>query len=432
MPRNGSIDIPHVAVTDHYIRKRPMAEAEVSKITAFLGMKCYNNDHPDAITKARGFMEFYERYTPSASLLDSALLYIGKQADIESSQKQNRDFIRAWYLKNDFNKVISYATVPPANITDAWTAYRIGEAYYQSGRKENALPWYKRATEIWKFSLDFQNKYGTCLLALGKINEAKQVFEFIRSQNPNYVSANTNLGFIYMQQGNGTMAYDLLSRANELDPDHEQTLINLAVWHYGNKQYDKARKRLQHLLLKHPDNEQAKMMIADLDRIKLYLDLGTGINANTSLLGGGVDYHITQDISLNAGIGLLSTWGTKFYFGGKGYLKPCHKGWAFGAGATYNTGVSNIATKVETVNGQQLVELELLPQANIYASAYKYWGLGRGRKSRFYLQLGISRAVTQKKFNQLSGPPITSDAATIYRWLAPGGLIVGLGFSFGT
>lgn len=267
MPRNGSIDIPHVAVTDHYIRKRPMAEAEVSKITAFLGMKCYNNDKPDAITKARGFMEFYERYTPSASLLDSALLYIGKQADIESAQKQNRDFIRAWYLKNDFNKVISYATAPPANITDAWTAYRIGEAYFQTGQKDKALPWYKRATDIWKYSLDFQNKYGTCLLALGKINEAKQVFEFIRSENPNYLSANTNLGFIYMQQGNGTMAYDLLSRANELDPDHEQTLINLAVWHYGNKQYDKARKRLQHLLLKHPGNEQAKMMIADLDRL---------------------------------------------------------------------------------------------------------------------------------------------------------------------
>lgn len=165
---------------------------------------------------------------------------------------------------------------------------------------------------------------------------------------------------------------------------------------------------------------------------KLYLDLGTGINANTSLLGGGVDYHITQDISLNAGIGLLSTWGSKFYFGGKGYLKPCHKGWAFGAGATYNTGISNLSTKVETINGQQLVELELLPQANLYAAAYKYWGLGRGRKSRFFMQLGISKSVTQKKFNQLSGPPITSDAAAVYRLLSPGGIIVGLGFSFGT
>jgi hypothetical protein len=164
----------------------------------------------------------------------------------------------------------------------------------------------------------------------------------------------------------------------------------------------------------------------------LYIDLGTGINANTSMLGGGLDYHITSDISLNAGIGLASSWGTKFYFGGKGYLKPCHKGWAFGAGGTYSSGISNFTTKLETIQGQEEVELNLLPQANIYVSAFKYWGLGRGRKSRFFLQLGYSRSVTQKKFNQISGSPVTSNSASVIKLLSPGGIILGLGFSFGT
>jgi len=180
------------------------------------------------------------------------------------------------------------------------------------------------------------------------------------------------------------------------------------------------------------DGAQRSERSANRSCPRLYLDLGTGINANTSLLGGGVDYHITQDISLNGGIGLLSTWGTKFYFGGKGYLKPCHKGWAFGAGVTYNTGASSFTTKVETLQGQELVELELLPQVNVYAAAYKYWGLGRGRKSRFYLMMGISKAVTQKKFNQISGSPITATSASVIRFIAPGGIILGLGFSFGT
>jgi predicted CXXCH cytochrome family protein len=269
MPRNSSIDIPHVAVTDHYIRKKPMAEEEAKKITAFLGMKCYNNDKPDAITTARGFMEFYERYAPSAGLLDSALLYIGKQADVEAVKKQNRDYIRAYYLKKDFAKVISYATaLKPAAVADAWTAYRIGEAYFQTGDHEAALPWYQRATEIWKFSLDFQNKYGTCLLALHKLPEAQKVFEFVIAENPNHISAATNLGFIYMQQGNNTMSYDFLMRANNLDPDYEQNLINMAVWHYNNKQPDMARKRLEHLLRKHPANEQAKAMLLDLEGMR--------------------------------------------------------------------------------------------------------------------------------------------------------------------
>jgi hypothetical protein len=264
MPRNGSIDIPHVAVTDHYIRRRPLVDTEAKKITAFLGMKCYNNDKPDAITTARGFMEFYERYTPSKGLLDSALRYIMLQPDAEA-KKQNRDLIRAYYLLQDYAKVISYAqSLQPSAITDAWTAYRIGEAYYQSDDAHKALPWYKRATEIWPNALDFNNKYGTCLLALNKLPEAQKVFEFVLSQLPRHVSANTNLGFIYMQQGNGTMAYDYMMRANAVDPDYEQNLINLAVWHYSNQQFDKARKRLEHLLQKHPENERARAMLVDL------------------------------------------------------------------------------------------------------------------------------------------------------------------------
>ena len=265
MPHNGSIDIPHVAVTDHYIRKRPLNDTAEKKITAFLGLQCFNNDKVDAITIARGYMEFYERYNQNKGLLDSAIFYLNKQADAEAKQKQNRDYIRAYYLLNDFAKVANYASqLQPANINDAWAAYRAGEAYFTLQQFDKALPWYKRSTEIWKYSLDFQNKYGTCLLAMNKLDEAKKVFDFILTENPDHVSANTNIGFLYMQQGNKVMAYNYLIHANDLDPDHEQTLINLAVYYHNNQQNDRAKKCLQHLLKKHPANAQAKAMLADL------------------------------------------------------------------------------------------------------------------------------------------------------------------------
>jgi Tfp pilus assembly protein PilF len=267
MPHNGSIDIPHVAVTDHFIRKRPVDDTTQKKITAFLGMKCFNNDKPDAITIARGYMEFYERYAHSKGLLDSALLYLDKQKEIESSQKQNRDYIRAYYLLNDFEKVIAYTgQTNPESVNDAWTAYRIGEAYFQIMRVDSALPWYRRSTEIWKYSLDFENKYGICLLALNRITQATKVFEFVISENPSHISANTNLGYICMQQGKNTMAYDYLMRADRIDPDYEQNLVNLAVWYHNNQKPDLARKQLVHLLQKHPDNQNAKEMLSDLDK----------------------------------------------------------------------------------------------------------------------------------------------------------------------
>ena len=265
MPHNSSIDIPHVAVTDHYIRKRPLSAAEEQKITAFLGMKCFNNEHPDAITTARAYMEFYERYNPNKGLIDSALHYLGLQQKEEAAQKQNRDYIRAYYLLNNYAQVLTYAAaLQPAAIKDAWTAYRIGECYYQMQQPQQALPWYTRATQIWPQSLDFQNKYGACLLTTGKTGEALKVYTYILAENPDYTVANTNLGFIYMQEGNSTMAYNYLRRALELDPDSEQALINIAVWYHNEHLPDKAKSSLQHLLKKHPDNARAKAMLIDL------------------------------------------------------------------------------------------------------------------------------------------------------------------------
>lgn len=265
MPKNGSIDIPHVAVTDHYIRKRPVAAKEQDEITAFLGLECYNNDNVDAITKARGFMEFYERYNPNKGLIDSALKYINKAPEIEATEKQNRDFIRAYFVLNDYAKVISYAAqLKPESLTDAWTAYRIGESYYQTGSADKAVHWYQRAVEILPHALDFQNKYGSCLLALQNTADAKRTFLFILNENPKYASAHTNLGFIYMQEGNNAMAYDHLAKAILYAPDNKQAMINIAVWYHANARDAEAKKTLQRLLKKYPDNEQAKAMLGDL------------------------------------------------------------------------------------------------------------------------------------------------------------------------
>ncbi len=265
MPHNGSIDIPHVAVTDHYIRKNPANKEEVKKITAFLGMKSYNNDNPDAITYARSFMEFYERYTPSDALLDSAIYHLNKESKREQEEKQNKDFIRAYFLKKDYPKVIGYASqLDPSKMKDAWACYRVGESYVEQNMPEKALPWYEKCVSILPNSLDFENKYGICLLMLGQEQKAFQVFQKIIQENPNHISANTNLGYLYMQQGNATMAYDRLLYAQMLDPDYEQNLINLAVWYHNSNRNNDAAKCLEHLLKKHPKNEQAKMMLADL------------------------------------------------------------------------------------------------------------------------------------------------------------------------
>ena len=265
MPKNGSIDIPHVAVTDHYIRRKPIAEDEQNEIKEFLGLACYNNDNVDAITQARGFMEFFERYNDNDALIDSALKYLDQQREVEATEKQNRDYIRAYYLRNNFSKVIDLAAnLLPDNMNDAWTAYRIGEAYYQSDQKQQALVWYKRAITIQPYTLDYQNKYAVCLLALGVVNDAKETFKMMLEENPNNSPAHTSLGYIYMQEGSNTLAYDHLKKAVVLAPDNIQALINISVWYHLNNRDGDAQKILERLLKKYPNHKQAKAMLLDL------------------------------------------------------------------------------------------------------------------------------------------------------------------------
>lgn len=163
----------------------------------------------------------------------------------------------------------------------------------------------------------------------------------------------------------------------------------------------------------------------------LYITTSTGLNNNTGILGFSLDVPVGKHISLDAGPG-IGSWGFKLYAGAKYYLDSCQRGWAFGTGITYSTGVSNLHQNLPTVDGNtEAVILNENAQANILFAAYKYWTLGK-RYNRFYLELGWSVKVTScDKFNQISGTPITSDAASVINLIAPGGPIAAVGLSFG-
>jgi len=161
-----------------------------------------------------------------------------------------------------------------------------------------------------------------------------------------------------------------------------------------------------------------------------YIALSGGFNNNTGIIGVNLDWAVADHFALDAGVG-ISTWGEKLYLGGKYFLKPCHLGWAFGTGITYNTGESDFHDNLETVDGDtEPVELKLNSQTNVLLAAYRYWNLGKG-SSRFYLELGYSIALSSDKFIQIAGTPISDNSTRAINLISPGGLIAAIGFSFG-
>jgi hypothetical protein len=162
---------------------------------------------------------------------------------------------------------------------------------------------------------------------------------------------------------------------------------------------------------------------------KLYLGFGTGINFSTGLLGVNVDIPVVEGFSLSTGAG-ISSWGYKVYGEARYAFKPCNRGWAVGTGLTLNTGLEDFQAEMPTTFGTRLVTMDLNPKTNLFICGYHFWNMGK-RNHRFYLQFGYSIPLSNNDYTIKSGDVLTSDGAAVMDVLSPGGLILGIGFSFG-
>ncbi|MGB0178254.1 MAG: hypothetical protein ACPF9D_13900, partial [Owenweeksia sp.] len=72
MPASGPVDIPHVTVHDHYVRKPLKVKTDTTGISRFLGLTAINNPNPDLRSKTLAYLQQYERFDPFPYYLDSA------------------------------------------------------------------------------------------------------------------------------------------------------------------------------------------------------------------------------------------------------------------------------------------------------------------------------------------------------------------------
>lgn len=272
MPKSGSTDIPHVSITDHFIRK-PGTKNNIEQIKKFIKLVAINEKSPAPEILAEGYMNQYEKFGSSAALLDSAEKYLSAQS-VEEIKSNFNLLVRLYFLKNDFEKIIFYSSKFPFSVLlnellnqvsysneDAWTCYRIAEAFAQNGKINDAFLFYKKATELAPLHPDFLNKLAGTLMAQNKRDEAKNIYEKIIVENPKIASAWCNLGFIcFLEQDFGN-AEENYSRALALDPDYELAWLNKAQLYLTQGRKNEAKNILLMLLEKNPKNEKVRSLL---------------------------------------------------------------------------------------------------------------------------------------------------------------------------
>lgn len=270
MPRNKTIDIPHVVTTDHFIRI-PVDREEVTTIREFLTLASINEPRPDDWTRGVAFLNYYEKFVQDPVYLDSAKHYLadGTPADISANFGA---LVRWAFLKNAYDVVVRYVTNanhhPVENrsaynsMEEGWTAYRIGESYYKTGDLTNATAWLKRAVGYLPYQLDFRNRYASVLQDAGNSSEAAAQYEFILTENPGHVSACVDYGYLFLTRMDQPLRSEALyNQALRYDPDHIQAMINKSGLMVIKGQTASAIELLKRVLVLDPGNGQAKKML---------------------------------------------------------------------------------------------------------------------------------------------------------------------------
>jgi hypothetical protein len=163
---------------------------------------------------------------------------------------------------------------------------------------------------------------------------------------------------------------------------------------------------------------------------KYYVGISGGMNNPPGYFGVLGEYAFTGQWSGVTGVG-MSTWGPKVFLEGRRYFKPCNRGWAAAGGLTYSFGTQKLhIPSVNTIYGDQEVVINQHPQLNALLSAGYFFKLGRRGRNRFNVQLGYSFPLTGHPSYD-SDIPLSPDGEKQIEFLAPGGIMAGIGFSFG-
>jgi tetratricopeptide (TPR) repeat protein len=268
MPLTGSSDIPHVSIHDHYIRKS--YKSAPTENGAFLDLKSINNPSPSAKSRAKAFLQQYERFNPGdLFLLDSASAILDRNGG-RKVDSLFRLYVQLDYLRNDYENLVNYVLkkgisnvyffiigIRDYNNEDAWTSYRIGEAFASLKMNKPAMFFYAYAVKLAPYYFEFSNKFGYSALMNGNVQLASSVFDKINIEMPLFAPAWSNRSYVSLITNNYREALLQAENALTLDYSYIQARLNKAAALNALNMKEEALHELRIVLSLDPSNEQA-------------------------------------------------------------------------------------------------------------------------------------------------------------------------------
>ena len=155
----------------------------------------------------------------------------------EAVQLQNEE---NWYTASQY--FIEVVNDNPA-FSDAW--YRLADCSYRLGEFDLAFQYLESAEKYEKNKPEIKNLKGMILLALGRTEEAKSIFNEVLKKYPNDIDAHFGLAEIELYDGKFSGAENQYVEALKRQNSNRKALLSLALVCAETKRYSQAERYLR-------------------------------------------------------------------------------------------------------------------------------------------------------------------------------------------
>jgi len=255
MPHNGSEDIPHVSVHDHYIRV-PTKGKSIDEMQKLVGLYAVNNPSPSKEYHIRAYLEYWEKF-------DKNPFYLSKAKELLQANSFKRLWLKYYYLNEEYSEAISLR-LDEADLNQ-WELFMLGVCYSKENRKSQSIYFIQKAYTKDKT----QRMVGTELLKKyvgnGSLDKALYLGQELEKEFPIDGTIINQIGKIYVLTNKLNLAKPYIDKALKLEPD------NMDVWMTHLNFYAKKRikKNFKYwatkILEKNPK-------LLDKDDVKVLLD----------------------------------------------------------------------------------------------------------------------------------------------------------------
>ncbi len=262
MPMSGSADIPHVKITDHYIRTPDrLDQVEVEAQKKFFGLASLVKKRPNDREIADGYLTYFEQFEGRPYFLDSADTFITRALRSNEPADMTSTLVRLRFLQGRYQDVAALSGNLEKGGRDAWTVYRIGESYLKLGNTSEAIRYLEAAVNAAPQHLRFLSRLANAYASARRTADAEGVLNSIIQLDPTFSSAYNDRGFVRILQGNLETAENDFKAALRLDPDATQALANLASLYLNTNRPDEARRYARRLIALDPQNQEYRKLL---------------------------------------------------------------------------------------------------------------------------------------------------------------------------